>query len=300
MKIPIISIVLPLYNGATFVKETLEAVAAQTFQDAELIVVDDGSSDDSSQIVEEICGHSSSEILQRLSLVKQENQGVAAARNHGIEKAGSKWIALLDQDDIWLPEKLEVQYEATQKYPDACWHYSAFVRFYADGREKVKNNGSANRLITLERMLSGELFVPPSTVLVLKEIFQEIGGFDSEFIPSDEWDFFLKLAEKFQNSYSEKVLVRFPSHLSSTAKRQKRQIFEAQKIVIEKHSEKVSGSIPTSVIKRRKANILWHLGCENELSGETKKARKYYFEAVKTNPARIKLLVAWIKSILVI
>jgi hypothetical protein len=133
--------------------------------------------------------------------------------------------------------------------------------------------------------------------LVLKKVFEEVGGFDSDFIPSDEWDFFLKLAEKFKNSYSEKVLVRFPSHLTSTAKRQKRKIFEAQKIVIENHAKKVSGIIKNSVIKKRKANILWHLGKECEVEGEKQKARNYYFEAVKTDPLRMKLLVAWMKSI---
>jgi len=297
MTIPSISIVLPLYNGAAFIKKTLDAVASQTFQDAELIIIDDGSPDSSSQIAEEVCSCSSSRILQNLTLIKQENQGVAAARNHGIEKAKGKWIALLDQDDIWLPEKLEVQHKAAQKNPEASWHYSAFVRFYADGREKLKNNGSSDRLETLKKMLSGELFVPPSTVLVLKKVCEELGGFDSELIPSDEWDFFLKLAENYENGYSDKVLVRFPSHPTSTAKRQRRKIFEAQKIVIEKHSEKVSREVPASVIKKRKANILWHLGRESELDGEKKLARKHYFEAVKTNPARIKLFVAWIRSI---
>ncbi len=297
MKKPYISIVLPLYNGASFIKETLEAVGAQTFQDAEIIVVDDGSTDNSSEIVEAVSKNSSSEILQNLKIIKQENQGVAAARNLGIQKSNGKWIALLDQDDLWLPEKLEIQNEAISENPEASWHYSAFARFYADGREKIKNNGSADRLKTLERMLSGKLFVPPSTVLVLKKIFEEIGGFDSKFIPSDEWDFFLKLAEKYKNSYSEKVLVRFPSHLTSTAKRQKRKIFEAQKIVIENHAKKVSGIIKSSVIKKRKANILWHLGKECEAEGEKQKARNYYFEAVKTDPVRVKLLVAWMKSI---
>ena len=297
MKKPYISIVLPLYNGATFIRETLKAVGSQTFQDAEIIVVDDGSSDNSSQIAEEFCRNSSSEILRNLKIFKQENQGVAAARNIGIQKSNGKWIALLDQDDLWHPEKLEIQYEATHKFPEAKWHYSAFVRFYNDGREKIKNNGSVDSLETLERMLSGKLFVPPSTVLVLKKVFEEVGGFDSEFIPSDEWDFFLKLAEKFKNSYSEKVLVRFPSHLTSTGKRQKRKIFEAQKIVIENHAKKVSGIIKISVIKKRKANILWHLGKECEAEGEKQKARNYYFEAVKTNPMRVKLLAAWMKSI---
>ncbi len=154
---------------------------------------------------------------------------------------------------------------------------------------------SADSLKTLERMLSGNLFVPPSTVLVLKKVFEEIGGFDSKFIPSDEWDFFLKLAENYQNGYSEEILVRFPSHLTSTAKRQKRKIFEAQKIVIENHAKKVSGIICNSIIKKRKANILWHLGKESEEAGDKKVARKYYWEAVKINPTRIKLLVAWIK-----
>jgi len=234
--------------------------------------------------------------LNKSKIFKQENQGVASARNFGIKKAVGKWIALLDQDDLWLENKLQIQYEATQKNPKAKWHYSAFVRFYADGREKLKDDGSNDRLKTLERMLSGKLFVPPSTVLLLKEVFNKNGGFDSKFIPSDEWDFFLKLAENYDNGYSKKVLVRFPSHPTSTGKRQKHKIFKAQKIVLENHSKKVAEIVSTSVIKKRKANILWHLGNESKLAGNKKEAQIYFWEAVKTNPTRVKLLLAWAKK----
>ena len=298
MNEPVVSIVLPLYNGAAFVEETLASVAAQTFKDAELIVVDDGSTDNSADIVTRMCAESSSRLLQSLTLLSQENQGVAAARNSGIDKARGKWIAFLDQDDLWLPEKLAVQMSTLRERPSARWHYSALVRFYGDGREKTKRNGSQDRAETLRRLLSGELFIPPSAALVARQACEALGGFDSAFVPSDEWDFFLKLIERFEHVYSPECLVRFRSHETSTAKRQKRRIFEAQLKVLEKHAPATEEAVPRSVIKQRRANILWHLGHECRRDGDIPAARAYYRKAFLSHPARVKLLAAVVRSCL--
>jgi len=291
-----ISIVLPLYNGRAYIRDTLASIEAQSFSDAELIVVNDGSTDDSPEIVEQYCRQSSSPVLKRLVLLNRENSGVAAARNHGIDHATADWIALIDQDDLWHAEKLARQYAMVTAQPNCVWQYCAFKRFYADGRQVLKQNGSGNRIDTLSGLVDGSLFIPPAAVLVRKDICRETGGFDSALIPSDEWDFFLKLAERYEAVYSPEYLVEFRSHATSTAKRQKLEIFTAQREVLLRHEQTLLKDINRRLIKKRMATIEWHLGKECEQAGSTRAAREHYRQAWKMNPTRIKLLSSLLKS----
>ncbi|MCX7848443.1 MAG: glycosyltransferase [bacterium] len=295
---PLISIVLPLYNGRRYVAETLASIAAQSEQSAELIVVDDGSTDDSAALVEEICRGARAPILQRLSLIRQENQGVAAARNAGIARARGTWIAFVDQDDLWSAHKLATQLRALESTPGAQWHYSAFVRFYEDGREVVQNKGSADRLVTWRRLLGGELFIPPATAMVARAACEAIGGFDVTLSPTDDWDFFLKLVAQYDVCYSPECLVRFRSHPYSAGKRQRQRIFTLQREVLARHAPVAAGHVPEKVIRRRRANIAWHLGREAMAEGQVRVARTWYRRALADCPWRVKCwrsyVVTWL------
>lgn len=292
---PAVSIILPLYNGEKFIEKTLLAIGEQTFSDAELIVIDDGSTDDSANIVKAVSSAASAPLLKNLRLITKENGGVAAARNIGIKNASAKWLAFLDQDDIWLPAKLEKQLAAVDR-ANAKWSYTAFVRTYANGKKIVKQNGSADQTETLKKLLVGKLFIPPSTVLAEKEICEKEGGFNSEFIPSDEWDLFLTFAEKYQPAYCREILVRFLSHPSSTAKKQKLKIFNAQLNVIHKHKKIAAKKNMTAELRKREANVLWHIGKEHLSSGNKKSARDFFKKAVKKNPTRLKFLFSLLNS----
>ncbi len=293
----LISIILPLYNGGEFIEKTLLSVGQQSFNNAELIIVDDGSTDSSAEIIKKISSKSSCSILKNLKIVTQKNGGVASARNHGINEAKGEWLSFIDQDDIWLPEKLERQVEVL-KGTNASFCYTAFSRFYADGREVVKKNGSDDRNKSLRLLISGKLFIPPSTVLVKKETAKVEGGFNSDFIPSDEWDFFLRILEKYDAVYCPEVLVKFRSHPTSTAKTQKRKIFEAQLKVIDRHTVIAKEAGFNKELKKRKANVLWHLGKEYEADNDKKAARDFYIEAIKNNPVRIKLFSSLIRCLI--
>ena len=291
-----VSIILPLYNGARYVAETLRSIGAQQHADAELIVVDDGSTDESPEMVQRVCADSGSSILQSLRLIAQPNQGVAVARNQGVAAARGRWLAFIDQDDLWQPDKLARQLAALKAAPQARWCYSAFVRFYDSGREVPKCDGTADRVGTLRRLLEGKLFIPPAAALVAREACTAVGGFDAAFVPSDDWDFFLKLAESYECCYCPEMLTRFRSHRGSTGKRQRLRIFEAQREVLARHAPRVADVVPPEVARRREATILWHLGREAEAAGAHAEARHYFREAVKRHPLRVKLLRTWLLS----
>lgn len=129
-----------------------------------------------------------------------------------------------------------------------------------------------------------------------REVCAAVGGFDSAFVPSDDWDFFLKLAEGYECCYCAARLTRFRSHRDSTGKRQRRRIFEAQREVLARHAPRSEGIVAPRVIRRREANILWHLGREEAAAGEEAAARQHFFEALRRDPRRVKLLRAWLMS----
>ena len=106
-----ISVVIPLYNKEQSIASTLQTVQNQTYQDFEIVIVDDGSTDHSVEEVTKV-------LNPRIRLIHQENAGVSAARNRGIEEAKGEYIAFLDADDEWKPDYLKTQYELTQKYPE--------------------------------------------------------------------------------------------------------------------------------------------------------------------------------------
>ena len=127
-KKPFFSVVIPLYNKQNHVKETIETVLNQTFQDFEIVVVNDGSTDKSVKVVESINDN-------RIRLIDQENGGVSVARNRGIKEANSEYIAFLDADDLWLPDFLQTIYELIEKFPEAGLFTTTYKKRKANGEE---------------------------------------------------------------------------------------------------------------------------------------------------------------------
>ena len=294
---PLVSIVLPLYNGRPFIEETLRSVSEQNFQEAELVVVDDGSTDDGPAFVQEFCCADASPILKSLRLIREENAGVAAARNRGIKESAGKYIALLDQDDLWENDRLSAMV-ASLAAEGTRWGYSAFYRFYADGRKVLKADGSPDRKETLVKIVEGRLFIPPSAALIEKALLEEIKGFVPEFAPSDDWDLFLKLAEKEKGSYVPEPLVRFRSHKTSTGKRQRDRIFMAQREVLKLHEEILKSLVPISSLRYREGSIHLHLAQVSCEKGLRKEAGEHFKISLKARPFRVKTWSKYIKFLL--
>lgn len=129
---PQVSIITPCYNASRFISQTIDSVLTQTFTDWEMIIVDDGSKDDSSDIVEKYVEKDS-----RIRLIQQPNGGSANARNHGIREATGRYIALLDADDLWLPQFLEKQIEFMKEKKAICV-YSSYKRIDENSNEILK------------------------------------------------------------------------------------------------------------------------------------------------------------------
>ncbi|MFV0389623.1 MAG: glycosyltransferase family 2 protein [Pyrinomonadaceae bacterium] len=186
-KMPLVSVVIPAYNAVRFVNATIDSVLAQTFQDLEILVVDDGSTDNTKEIL--------GNYGDKIRFLPKKNGGVSSARNYGIENAIGKYIAFLDADDVWMPEKLEKQvalmesnkeiglcYVSTQRVDEEL-NYLTLIRAntYADYTESL--------LLNLN-IVSGSC----SSAMARRDIILQTNGFDSQFTTYADWEMWLRLS----------------------------------------------------------------------------------------------------------
>ncbi|NJL89874.1 MAG: glycosyltransferase [Coleofasciculaceae cyanobacterium SM2_1_6] len=196
---PKISVVIPVYNGEKTIQETIESVLAQTFTDFELIIIDDGSSDRTVEIIEEIIKKSIKENLdQRIRLYSFTNKGLSATRNRGIRRSSGDYIAFLDADDLWTPDKLASQYLALQNTPTAAVAYSGTSRI--DEHSKILYDVPLANLRgnLYDYLLLRDIVGSGSNPLIERQALDEIGDFDESLWAAEDWDMWIKLSSKYE------------------------------------------------------------------------------------------------------
>jgi glycosyltransferase involved in cell wall biosynthesis len=212
---PKVSVIIPTYNRAATVPRAIDSVLAQTLNDLEVIVIDDGSSDDTGRILSERYG-------DRIRYYNQQNQGASAARNRGIEEARGEWIAFLDSDDIWEKDKLEWQFRALQRFAPACYSCYTDTRFFNHPETRTMFEMVHNEcphqpdmgineqvLIRLVRPGGAGMLVCLSSLLVHADLVRQTGGFDRKLLYSQDSEFMFRLALNTGFCYVNRPLVHF-------------------------------------------------------------------------------------------
>lgn len=200
----LISVIIPVFNGAETIAETIASVRAQTYPDFELIVINDGSTDATVDIVEAIAKEES-----RIRLYSYSNAGLSKTRNRGIEKARGEFISIIDADDLWTEDKLEDQLQALQENPEAGLAYS-FVD-WIDESDQFKRYGShikANGYV-LEQLLLRNFIDNGSNVLIRKSVIEKVGMFKEELTNAADWDMWLRIAALYEFACVPKVQVYY-------------------------------------------------------------------------------------------
>lgn len=173
---PLVSAIIPVYNGRRFLAETIQSVLAQTYQPVEVVAVDDGSTDGSAAIVES---------FSSVTCIRQRNQGVAAARNRGVKATQGELLAFLDQDDLWVEEKLEKQVAYLQRHPGVGYVLSQVQFFLEPGMEKptwVRDG-------LLEKPRPGYNL---GNLLIWRRVFERLGDFDTHYVAASDHDWFIR------------------------------------------------------------------------------------------------------------
>lgn len=201
---PFVSVIIPTFNRALLLERALRSVHSQSFPNFEVIVVDDGSTDNSKAIVEDLCHKLSPH--QSWSYHFQNNGGVSSARNLGAALARGKWLAFLDSDDEWLPEKLHVQMDYLEAKPELEFVFSdeIWLRNGLRVNPKKKHQKSGGRVFFAAVQ---ECFIGCSTVVIQKEFFKNCGGFREDFPVCEDYDLWLKIAAEHVVGFIDEPLV---------------------------------------------------------------------------------------------
>jgi glycosyltransferase involved in cell wall biosynthesis len=202
-----VSVIIPTYNYGRFINSAIESVLAQTFPIYEIIVVDDGSTDETEEIVKKFG--------DKVRYIKQKNSGVCAARNNGVANSSGDFIAFLDADDIWLPEKTEKQITKFQENAEIGLVSCGKREFDSESGETTaflldgKEGWVADDLLLFE---VPTINVSGGAIMVSRQAFDEVGGFDVNLIVAEDWDFCYRIARKFQVGFVPEVMVDYRIH----------------------------------------------------------------------------------------
>jgi glycosyltransferase involved in cell wall biosynthesis len=207
---PLISVIIPVFNGETTIQETIESVLNQTIKDLELLVINDGSQDGTVEIIERIPD-------SRIQIFSYPNAGQSTSRNRGIELAKGDYISFIDADDLWTPDKLEAQLNALQANSKAAVAYSWTDWINESSQLLGKGSYNTEQGEVFAKLLLNDFVANGSNVLIRRDALTEVGGFDSSVTPAEDWDLWLRLAARYEfvAVRSPQILYRISPHSAS-------------------------------------------------------------------------------------
>jgi glycosyltransferase involved in cell wall biosynthesis len=276
---PKVSVILPTYNRAHLIDRAIRSVLSQTYQDFELIVIDDGSTDKTEEVVKSFND-------SRIRYFQQNvNKGPAAARNIGIKAANGEYIAFQDSDDEWLPEKLEKQVEIIKNVPhDVGVIYSDILRIYEDQTIGYWRSPTViyGKIINQKSLDYQVMNLTILSTLIRKECFDHIGIFNEKFPQLEDLDLLIRILKNYHFIHIKEPLAKYYAMEGISSNRK---TFIARKLLIDLYFNEISGD------KKFLSNQYSHIGyslLSNEIFDES---RNYFIKAFKANPFNIKSLL---------
>jgi glycosyltransferase involved in cell wall biosynthesis len=286
-----ISVIIPTYNSDKFIGDTIRSVLHQTCTDYEIIVIDDGSTDSTKKIIENN--------FSQARYFYIPNQGVSKARNYGIRRARGEFIAFLDADDLWLPEKLEKQLEVFKNDPELMLVFTENLDFDTDGFRKTV-------YLKKERLMKGDVVkniflysnVTTSTVMVRKQVFQETGDFDESLKVAEDDNLWMRIALKFRIQLLDEVLVHYrwtENSLSRSADNLLDGVLKNIELIEDRYPD-LKRRLGRVVLRRKKSDIYSSYGYYLFSSGNYSMSRRYYLSSIFLYP-KIKRIIYCIVSL---
>ncbi|MFH7027664.1 MAG: glycosyltransferase family 2 protein [Heteroscytonema crispum UTEX LB 1556] len=227
---PKVSVIIPAYNAMTYLPETLQSVLRQNFTDFEVLIIDDGSSDN-------IQEWGASQTDPRMKLISQTNQGQSAARNLGIALAKGEYIAFLDADDLWEPTMLEKQVRCLEENPAVglAYHWTALIDENGKATGRVMGSNASGDV--LKQILERNIIDCPS-VVIRRCCFENVGLFIPNLRFIEDWEMWIRIASGYHFAVTQEPLVYYRQHSKNTSKNWQL-MEEGYRIVIEKAFQSV-------------------------------------------------------------
>lgn len=280
-----ISTIIPAYNCADHIRETIESVFSQTVKDMELIVVDDGSADKTGDVLQSF-GSKLRHIRHK------ENRGPSAARNSGVKESKGEYIAFLDHDDVWLPDKIEEQLKLFEKNKDLGLVYSNFYYVDMAGAQmgELFDNIKPHRGLVFEKLIMSN-FIPTSSVMVRKKVLDEVGLFDENFLISQDYDLYIRIAERCRIDFVERPLLKYRVHPASFSTRRRKLALDETICITKFYRDKVRRNngqlarrLDNAIAKYMFYKAVWSLENDTRLT-----AIKEYLESLRTGAFDYKI-----------
>jgi glycosyltransferase involved in cell wall biosynthesis len=228
-KMPKISVIIPAYNAMTYLPETMATVLKQTYTDFEVVVVNDGSTDNIEEWINQVGD-------RRVNLISQTNKGLAAARNEGIAYSQAEYLAFLDADDLWESTKLAKQVQVLDSYPEVGLVYT-WVTYIDEQRNSTGRVGVINSQYegkVWQKLTKGNLVECGSVAMVRRDCFKQCGVFDGDlgsFV--EDWDMWLRIAKIYPFKVVKEPLVYY-RQVASSASRNWEEMAKSYQVVLEK------------------------------------------------------------------
>ncbi|MGA1871245.1 MAG: glycosyltransferase family 2 protein [bacterium] len=295
-KNPKVSVIIPTYNRSQFITHAIDSVLSQTYHDIEIIIVDDGSTDNTKKIL--------INYNNRIKYIYQENQGVAAARNTGIKNAKGKYIAFLDSDDMWLPQKLEQQVKILNQYEDIALVYSniaycnsngQFIRVAFSSQQFL--SGYIPQKVILWKAMCGYL----QTWLLRKTCFEEVGYIDTSLKMSEDREISIRIAMKYKIYGIKEPLTMVRQHIPanrlgrSPAKEREYYYLKCLRILLEKYND-------NPIIKKNKKRLIagyyFYAGKNYLKENNMGLAKNRFWKSIVYNPFRLNVYIYLFSSLI--
>ena len=228
---PTISVILPVYNTGIILQETIDSVLQQTYHNFELIIINDGSSD---TVTLDILKKQQD---KRIKVINQPNKGVAAARNRGMWEAVGKYIAFLDHDDIFLPDKLAVLLEALQKSPKTVLVYTEILPF-GENAQQAHIMPAVEKINYLTLLRNNNIYSMSCVMLNVKLLENTHIRFDDQCVPCDDWDFYLSCSLCGEIKQISPPLVKYRLHDNNQSTNRVK-MYQAGISVLNKHRSRL-------------------------------------------------------------
>lgn len=281
----IVSVVIPTHNRSELIENAVKSVLKQTYTNFEIIIVDDASADNTESIVKSINS-------EKITYIKiKESRGGNYARNLGAKNSKGSFIAFLDDDDEWLPNKLETQMKIFAKNPQIGLIYTGAEIIYKNNKyiREPKKEGNLSKTILMRNFIG-----TTSSVVVRKEIFNMAGGFDNEMPALQDYDLWIRICQITNIGFVREPLIKYYNHANIN---QITDNLSKIQIGIERIDHKYKELISQLSKREQKKRIFQRyngFGKRKLRIGEKKEARKYFLESFKktTNITSIKLYIA--------
>ncbi|MDA8430927.1 MAG: glycosyltransferase [Geobacteraceae bacterium] len=243
-----VSVVIPTYNRAGFLREAIESVLAQTYTNFEIIVVDDGSTDGTQELM--------TSLYRNVRYLRQENRGPAAARNNGINNAAGEFIAFLDSDDIWLPEMLSKQIARLSLNPAAGLVATGYGLFETGRVMTEMVVLDEDDLADARRGNHYKNFFATSSLMVRKLCLTTVGLLNENLHYAEDWDLLIRLMERYSFEYLPEVLMLYRSHPTNLSTTSLQENMKQWQKVIDMHSSN-GNYFNDSILRRKRLSWLY-------------------------------------------